>query len=356
MSINDVNSNFQFMTKSRPHVVILGAGASCAAIPHGDKNGKKISAMNGFIDQLGLRSVLDRVELFTQSSNLEDIYMELDQRSHVEPECNKVKLELDRAIRRFMSEFELPDELNIYDFLVLSLTSKDLIATFNWDPFLVQAMQKASRFVNKDNLPQVAFLHGNVAVGFCEQDMIVGAIGGTCINNHELKPVTLLYPVRDKDYTSDPAIAAFWREFNNALERAYMITIFGYSAPVSDVAAINAMQRAWGSAEKHKYEQIEIINIGERDEVIRSWEKFIFESHIDYCTSFFDSSLAKFPRRTCDVLFDTTMKCRFMDDDLGFREGMTRGEFEQLIRPLVYDECLKRGKYELLSNQFIADE
>lgn len=250
----------------------------------------------------------------------------------------------------------MPDEMNIYDFLVLSLTSKDLIATFNWDPFLVQAMQKVSRFVNKDNLPQVAFLHGNVAVGFCEQDMIVGAIGGTCINNHELKPVTLLYPVRDKDYTSDPAIAAFWREFNNALERAYMITIFGYSAPVSDVAAINAMQRAWGSAEKHKYEQIEIINIGERDEVIRSWEKFIFESHIDYCTSFFDSSLAKFPRRTCDVLFDTTMKCRFMDDDLGFREGMTRGEIEQLIRPLVYDECLKRGKYELLSNPFIADE
>lgn len=50
MSINDVNSNFPFMTKSRPHVVILGTGASCAAIPHGDKNGKKISAMNGFID------------------------------------------------------------------------------------------------------------------------------------------------------------------------------------------------------------------------------------------------------------------------------------------------------------------
>lgn len=135
-----------------------------------------------------------------------------------------------------------------------------------------------------------------------------------------------------------------------------MITIFGYSAPVSDAAAINAMQRAWGSAEKHKYEQIEIINIGERDEVIRSWESFIFESHVDYWTSFFDSSLAKFPRRTCAALYDMTMKCRFMDDNLGFREGMTRGEIEQLIRPLVYDECLKRGKRELLSNPYIADE
>lgn len=103
----------------RPHVVILGAGASCAAIPKGDKNGKKISAMRGFIDELGLRKVLDRVELHTKSDNLEDIYMELDSRSHEEPECNKVKYELDSSIRRNMSEYQLPDEPNIYDFLVL---------------------------------------------------------------------------------------------------------------------------------------------------------------------------------------------------------------------------------------------
>lgn len=38
--------NFEELMKKRPHVVILGAGASCAAIPNGDKNGKKISAMN----------------------------------------------------------------------------------------------------------------------------------------------------------------------------------------------------------------------------------------------------------------------------------------------------------------------
>ena len=45
---------YEYNMKKRPHVVILGAGASCAAIPNGDKNGKKISAMSGFIDKLGL--------------------------------------------------------------------------------------------------------------------------------------------------------------------------------------------------------------------------------------------------------------------------------------------------------------
>lgn len=67
-----------------------------------------------------------------------------------------------------MSDFELPDEPTIYDFLVMSLTNKDLIATFNWDPFLVQAIGRIQKYT--DNIPQVAFLHGNVAVGYCSDD------------------------------------------------------------------------------------------------------------------------------------------------------------------------------------------
>ena len=46
-------AEYEYYMKNRPHVVILGAGASCAAIPNGDKNGKRISAMSGFIDKLG---------------------------------------------------------------------------------------------------------------------------------------------------------------------------------------------------------------------------------------------------------------------------------------------------------------
>ena len=52
---------YEYYMKNRPHVVILGAGASCAAIPNGDKNGRKISAMSGFIDKLGFRKILNEV-------------------------------------------------------------------------------------------------------------------------------------------------------------------------------------------------------------------------------------------------------------------------------------------------------
>lgn len=53
---------------------MLGAGASCAALPKGDKYGKKISAMNGFLDTLGLSEIIRKIELQTESDNLEDIY------------------------------------------------------------------------------------------------------------------------------------------------------------------------------------------------------------------------------------------------------------------------------------------
>ena len=65
--------DYETIMKKRPHVVLLGAGASCAALPKGDKYGKKISAMNGFLDTLGLSEIIRKIELQTESDNLEDI-------------------------------------------------------------------------------------------------------------------------------------------------------------------------------------------------------------------------------------------------------------------------------------------
>lgn len=42
----DQAHEFEFSMKNRPHVVLLGAGATMAAIPNGDKNGRKSSVMN----------------------------------------------------------------------------------------------------------------------------------------------------------------------------------------------------------------------------------------------------------------------------------------------------------------------
>lgn len=52
---NEQIVEYENSMKERPHLLILGAGASIAAIPNGDKNGKQTSVMWGFIDKLGMR-------------------------------------------------------------------------------------------------------------------------------------------------------------------------------------------------------------------------------------------------------------------------------------------------------------
>lgn len=341
---------YEYYMKNRPHVVILGAGASCAVIPNGDKNGKWISAMSGFIKKLGLSDIIEKVSINTKSDNLEDIYMELDERSNNEPDCFEVKNELETVIREYMSSFVLPDEPTVYDFLVMSLTSKDLIATFNWDPFLVQAIARAQRYTN--NIPQVAFLHGNVAVGYCEDDNIMGNVGRLCKCGKPLSPMKLLFPIKKKDYTSDTAINKSWKQLRNALEKAYMVTIFGYSAPASDAEAVDMLKQAWGAVDERKLEEIELIDIRDENEVIKSWSQFIHTHHYSYHTSFFDSTLAKCPRRSCEATFDRLMNCIWLDDSKGFKEGMSFSDIDEKTYRLIEEECINKGVRKSLTNPY----
>lgn len=72
--------------------------------------------MSGFIDTLDLSDVLADISLKTSSDNLEEIYMELDERSITEADCMNAKTELENRIREYMLEFKLPDTPTVYDF------------------------------------------------------------------------------------------------------------------------------------------------------------------------------------------------------------------------------------------------
>ncbi len=87
------------------------------------------------------------------------------------------------------------------------------------------------------------------------------------------------------------------REWLHA-DSTWRVTIFGYSAPVSDKAAIELMSGAWGTPDRRNMEQFELIDVRSEDEVCELWNKFIHTHHYDYCTDYFQSSLARFPRRT----------------------------------------------------------
>ena len=133
-------TKFQLVNKPdrlRRHIVILGAGASVAAFPNGDANGKKLPTMDNFIEMLDLEPALERVGIKNTRRNFEDIFSELYE---INPSSSFLK-EIEKIIYTYFESLKLPESPTIYDHLLMSLRPKDIVATFNWDPFLFDAWE-----------------------------------------------------------------------------------------------------------------------------------------------------------------------------------------------------------------------
>lgn len=248
--MHSVNKKIKDSYCNRPHVVIIGAGASAAALEG------KCPTMNNAIEVIDLSKLLQGIQFVTQSKNLEDIYSELYSRGD---ECKSVRENLEHALYDYFLKVELPKSLNIYDLLVLSLRENDSIISFNWDSLLIQAYNRVTKITT--NLPNMFFLHGNVGAGICEECKRYGPIQNRCPKcGRPLKRVPLLYPVAQKNYNSDIFIQDQWRKAQDYISRAGKITIFGYSAPPSDKEASDILKSAFSKyGSEHTFDYIEII-------------------------------------------------------------------------------------------------
>jgi hypothetical protein len=296
------------LTMERPHLVILGAGASYASFPNGDKNGKKLPLMSNFVQILGLEKLLEENNIHAPYNDFEAIYSDIT----VDETKQELKEEIEQRIQNYFYSLELPDSPTLYDHLVLSLRPKDVIATFNWDPFLAQAIMRNISIIEKP--PTILFLHGNVTYAYCAECKVGYPLKDKCIEcGKPLLSAPLLYPVKEKNYQTHPVIKAHWKGFEHYLKQAWAVTIFGYSAPKTDVEAIDIMKKAWGETEERNLEQIEIIDIQKEDQLIETWNPFIHTHHYDVHRSFYDSIIAKFPRRSGEALWAQLMECKWLD-------------------------------------------
>ena len=203
----------------------------------------------------------------------------------------------------------MPDKPTLYDHLVLSLREKDLIATFNWDPFLFDACWRNHAFAP---LPHVVYLHGSVRVGYCAEDRRKGLVGTACsICGMPFTPSKLLYPITKKDYSSNPFTSAEWNTLRSAFKDTFVVTVFGYSAPQTDVDAVALMRESWGDLGNRNFEEFEFIDIKDQGEMGRTWRDFIFEGHYRSHRSFYASLLGKHPRRTCESLWNNLIEAKF---------------------------------------------
>lgn len=299
------------------HVVILGAGASIASNHRTPElNGKELPSMNNLIDIVGLRDIVEKVPESLRSDNFETLYANLFNNL---PNSEIIN-EIESRVMDYFQNMALPDVPTIYDYLILSLRNKDLIATFNWDPFLFQAYSRNKEFT--DNLPALSFLHGNVAIGYCREFDKAGPAGMYMSEKGGyFEPTRLLYPIDHKDYNSDEFIRVEWEKLQYWLSKdsgSVRTTIFGYSAPVSDIEAVSLLRNAWGTPEERDMEQFEIIDVVPEAELRERWDDFIHTHHYDVIDNYFESSLAKNPRRTSESFF-----CHFqpMSISEAFRES-----------------------------------
>lgn len=282
------------------HVVILGAGASIASTRRNPlMNGKQLPSMDNFIDIVGLTKIVDKLPKHIQANNFEKLYSNL---YNDNPESTIIK-DIEEIVYDYFNDMELPDEPTIYDYLLLSLRPKDLIATFNWDPFLYQAFIRNGQ---KAKMPYLSFLHGNVAIGYSQEDKRCGKAGWySKATGNYYEPTRLLYPIEKKNYNNDEFINNEWARVKGWLnaKSTKLVTIFGYGAPDSDIEAVSLLNEAWGKPDDRNMEQFEIIDIRPEDEVRNQWDSFIHSHHYDYSTDYFKSSLAYNPRRTAESYF-----------------------------------------------------
>jgi len=228
---------------------------------------------------------------------------------------------IENRIEEHFSKLQLPDEATIYDHLILGLRGKDLIATFNWDPCLLQAHRR-----NRDvaELPDIRFLHGCVHFATCMEHDVMGVIGEECPRCHNaLVRGGLLFPHHDKDYTSDQLIARDWSVATNALASASHLTIFGYSGPTTDYRARKLILDNWNESPSHEINHLEIIDTADYDHIIENWKGYFPHHHRLIQRDFWDSSVARWPRRTIEWKLLTSLygiPCEYIDpprsDDL----------------------------------------
>lgn len=287
--------------------------------------------MANLVETLDLGSSLDALDVGWRGRNFEEVYSEL----HARGPDSKGLQELENRVRGYFADLVLPDQLTAYDLLLLTLREKDVIATFNWDPFLVQAARR-HRAVRR--LPQLLFLHGCAVLAVCTACKTVGLVGGTCSRcKSPLTPSRLLYPVAEKDYTSDPFIASNWQALRHTLSYTYFLTIFGYSAPTSDAAAVSLLKEAWQTNETRTLAQIEIIDVKPEEELHRTWSPFITRQHCACYTAIPNTYLAWHPRRSCEALAFATLQNDPWPDNW-IPQLATPEELRRWIQPLVAQE------------------
>lgn len=319
-----------------PHVVIVGAGASIAACGK-DKNGNKVPVLRNIHNILGLTDELRKYSFSDeQMEDFEKLFSDINGKA----EYRDLQKRLEYEVCDYFSKLQIPEEPTLYDYLILSLTEKDAIISFNWDPFLMQAYK---RNIDVGNLPELIFPHGNAGVGLCYHCKIKGYANCLCPRCFkELEQMPLLYPIGKKEYNTKPIIVNEWNRAKKVLARAAGITVYGYSAPVTDIEAVELMKSANSISQMKDIAPFTIVNLARNeDEQRERWKEFYDVKRMCYCNSLEETLLWRTPRVSLEAFFDANLQQCPRSKVKSFKKFFTLSELQEFVKTITeFDMCI----------------
>ena len=128
-----------------------------------------------------------------------------------------------------------------------------------------------------------------------------------------------------------------------ALERTYYLTVFGYSAPQTDVEARELMLKDWKENGMLELAEVEIIDVKTPAELEENWDDFFVRHHYGIAPDIFGSYLFTHPRRSCDAFASATLMLDPWHDNR-FPRFKTLKELHNWVRPLIQEEELYDGE------------
>lgn len=313
-----------------PHVVILGAGASIASCPF-DKNGNAVPALANIHKILGLT---DKLQSYGFSEKEMENFELLFSNIVGVAKYSDLQKELEIAVRDYFQSLQIPDVVTLYDYLVLSLTEKDAIITFNWDPFLLQAYL---RNIKVGNLPQLVFPHGNVGVGICYDCKNKGYAKYLCPSCMKLfNDMPLLFPIHKKNYYDNSIIENEWEVAKDYLSRAAGITVFGYGAPETDIEAYNLLKESYKKSNITTIAPFSIINLKSEEETQKKkWSEIYDDRMFLFSYSFKESILWTSPRVSLEHLFDAILQQQPRSHTKSYRDFETLEELHNFVQTIT---------------------
>lgn len=321
--------NIKNMRLLDPHVVIVGAGASIAAC-RVDKNGMEVPLLKNIHNILGMTDELKKYHFSDEEmQDFELLYSNI----YGKAEYASLQMYLENGVREYFKKLTIPDELTLYDYLILSLTEKDAIISFNWDPFLMQAYR---RNLSVGNLPMLIFPHGNVGMGICEKCHTMGYADTLCTECYEeYTDMPLLFPIGKKDYQSHDIIRYQWKMAKEYLAKAAGITVYGYGVPETDKEAYELMRKAYSESNIRDIAPFTIINLlSEKQIQIDKWKEVLDDKMVIFAERFEDTILWNNPRVSLEHLFDAILQQHPREKEKSFEHYGDISELHRFIQTI----------------------